>query len=467
MDLEMKRCLCGLCLGLLLLNPSGMAETILTMPLELTVIEHQAFADTICDVIICPEGLKEIQSEAFTDCGLKRVYLPESIQTIGEGVFSGCPDLTAYVVPNSIAEHWCMEQGITTVGLAQIPPVWVNEVNLNYTELSLKIGDEFALTPEVSPHDATAGVLWHSEAPTIASVSDDGIVTALATGEAIIKCEAADGSGTMAMCTVNVRPQVRYRALLIGEVGYASQLRGPDNDVNAMSAMLRGLDMGYTVYSQIDATKAEIIDMIEYVFSGQGPNDVSLFYYSGHGVTNSSTYYSGALMTVDVDYITTDELAGMLGSVEGRVIVILDSCGSGSAIKTRGTADDFDPVRFNNGVINAFRSVPQTKSRSGEMAQEKFTVLTASAYEEPSQTDSSGNIWGGAMTKALVAGNGFSFLSSAYYGVAPANSDNNNIITLSECKAYCQNHVSDSQHIQAWPEYIGADLWYLPYKVPD
>ena len=459
----MKKIIIPILLLLLLLLVPVHAESVYYLPDNIEVIAPQAFTGAACEKVVLPQGVTEIGTEAFMDSMLKKVYLPDSIKTIGERAFYGCDELIAYVVAGSAAEQWCTEKGINTVELAQIPPVWITGVKLNTTTISLNPGEKYKLSASVVPENATADVNWINNDSSVAAVDSDGFVTAVSPGKTSIICEAGDGSGKVAMCQVTVKKDATYRALLIGETGYSSQLRGPDNDVEAMEAMLNGLEMGYEVTSQIDATKSEIIDLVDLILGEQGEDDISLFYYSGHGVTNSSTYYSGALMTVDVDYISTDELADMLSAVKGKVIVILDSCGSGAAVKSKSANKvDFDPAQFNAGVINAFKSAVKWQAKSGELREEKFTVLTSSAYEEDSRTTNSEGVWGGLFTKSIVWGNGFEYLSSDFCGEAPADKDKDTVVTLTECQEYCQICAEDYQHIQAWPENSTEELWLLP-----
>lgn len=252
-----------------------------------------------------------------------------------------------------------------------------------------------------------------------------------------------------------------YRALLIGETSYVTTLHGPDNDVTAMKNILENLNASYEVYSQIDATKEEIVDLIEIAFMDATEDDVSLFYYSGHGVTGSGEFYSGALQTVDYCYITTQDLAELLSGIPGKVIVILDSCGSGATISgevgiTAFAGDDesinaeFDYERFNDGVIKAFSSYNQN-TRSGELRQSKFYVLTGSAYEESSLTVQIDGIWGGLMTRGISAGLGFAYPSSIYTIEIPADSDSNGLVSLNELYSYCNGYIDERQNIQVYP----------------
>jgi uncharacterized protein YjdB len=62
-----------------------------------------------------------------------------------------------------------------------------------------------ALKASVSPENARKkGLKWESSAPEIASVDENGTVTALKAGKATITCTAKDGSGVQASCRITV-----------------------------------------------------------------------------------------------------------------------------------------------------------------------------------------------------------------------------------------------------------------------
>ncbi len=81
--------------------------------------------------------------------------------------------------------------------------VAVTGVELNETALNLTVGDEETLTATVAPTEATnKNVSWSSSKPEVATVVD-GVVTAVAPGEATITVTTEDGSKTDT-CTVKV-----------------------------------------------------------------------------------------------------------------------------------------------------------------------------------------------------------------------------------------------------------------------
>ncbi len=84
--------------------------------------------------------------------------------------------------------------------------VAVASVALNKTEAGLAIGQTVTLTATVSPENAAnKKVSWKSLSETVASVSAEGLVSALTTGTAVIVVTTDDGSH-VAECTVTVVP---------------------------------------------------------------------------------------------------------------------------------------------------------------------------------------------------------------------------------------------------------------------
>ena len=82
--------------------------------------------------------------------------------------------------------------------------VSVTGVSLDKTELSLTVGGTETLTATVAPDNATdKTVTWTSSDSTVATVDQNGVVTAVAPGTAVITATTADG-GKTASCTVTV-----------------------------------------------------------------------------------------------------------------------------------------------------------------------------------------------------------------------------------------------------------------------
>lgn len=94
--------------------------------------------------------------------------------------------------------------------------VSVAGVSLDKTEIVLVEGSSEKLTATVEPANATnKGVTWSSDHEAVATVDQNGTVTARNGGQAIITVTTADGSKT-ATCTVNVRVHIGVPVQSVG-----------------------------------------------------------------------------------------------------------------------------------------------------------------------------------------------------------------------------------------------------------
>jgi len=167
----------------------------------------------------------------------------------------------------------------------------------------------------------------------------------------------------------------RY-ALIYGVSTYDSagtlgnpNLEYPDADAIDMSQMLaaKGFDEVRTRLSSnapaLRPTRANLLLDLAYFGSKAGPNDMFLFYFSGHGLQDATTLQGvtttheyilpyGAVVTDgfggytmdEANAVRDDQLAGLLSAnlKTPRKVVILDSCNSGGFIG-KGLVVDITP----------------------------------------------------------------------------------------------------------------------------
>ncbi len=89
----------------------------------------------------------------------------------------------------------------------EIKDVPVTKVTLDRTSLSLEIGKERQLKATIAPANATdKSLVWESDHPEIASVAQDGTVSAKAAGTAVISVLAAGGKRASCQVTVKEAP---------------------------------------------------------------------------------------------------------------------------------------------------------------------------------------------------------------------------------------------------------------------
>ncbi|MEG1560181.1 MAG: Ig-like domain-containing protein [Clostridia bacterium] len=91
-----------------------------------------------------------------------------------------------------------------TKGASPVDPIAVTGVNVIPTEATLKTGRTLKLTARIQPWDATeSGVSWASDNPSVATVDENGLVTAVAYGEATITATTVEGGFTDS-CVITV-----------------------------------------------------------------------------------------------------------------------------------------------------------------------------------------------------------------------------------------------------------------------
>ena len=302
-----------------------------------------------------------------------------------------------------------------------------------------------------------------------------------------------------------------YRALLIGNSDYREyeeNLNGQKYTTQAMKGMLK--NYGYSsVTVKENLTASQIISNIRSAFSKASSDDVSLFFFDGHGETST-----GALEGVDGRSVYLSTLANTLKEVPGKVVIILENCGSGGGVYKAGSAagvtgsavnrtsaetgnlsaDEasgetgygfdpneaaFDPELFNMQVIEAFAAVDPGLEASdntedllsdgsllpqaglGELRNSKFLVLTATTRNEESWefSQDGSSIWGGALTRAITEAAGCTFPSGSYKGPITADTNKDKKLTLHELFTYVKPRVTEMvrklkaiQHVSCYPE---------------
>lgn len=126
------------------------------------------------------------------------------------------------------------------------------------------------------------------------------------------------------------------KALVVGINNYpAAPLRGCINDASALGTVMEthgNGDPNFDVRLHTDVpTRGKLTELIQTLFSGE--NEISLFYFSGHGFENEIGTH---LVTPDATKlnmgVSMDELLMMANnSIAKNKIIILDCCNSGFA----------------------------------------------------------------------------------------------------------------------------------------
>jgi len=188
--------------------------TSVVIPEGVTSIGRAAFKSTSITSVSLPESLTSVGIEAFQDCSsLKSVTcLAKEVPSMGAEVFTNVPQSTAtlYVPAASVnayrsAAQWKEFGAITGYDTP------VSSIALNKTKTTLKVRTQEKLTAIVLPEYATdKTVTWTSSDPTVATVDESGLVSAVAVGAVIITATTTDGTNLEASCEVTITWQPIY-----------------------------------------------------------------------------------------------------------------------------------------------------------------------------------------------------------------------------------------------------------------
>lgn len=282
------------------------------------------------------------------------------------------------------------------------------------------------------------------------------------------------GGTTSPPITIN---ETVYRAFCVGVGDYINfpdsygniDLPGPTYDVDRMRQTLGyckfGLsNTGFSTISYLkdrQATKSNILQGIASTFSEADYNDISYFYFSGHGIRANNTAYlcpaEASYHAPMTNYVSVDELENALSAIPGIKVVFLDTCHSGGFIgKGKGeiTISQEELESFNDEIINVF-SQAQSK---GLLTTNQYKVLTACHYYQesmgiypivPGDFDPYG-----VFTIALCEGCGYS-------GSYPADTNLDTMVSLQEAYLYVKSYVTEldaqipyidiTQDVQVYP----------------
>ena len=180
--------------------------------------------------------------------------------------FDGAAPFEAILVYDIESEYFTKVNGtsigsygvtkIEVYGYAAPATVAVTGVTLAPTSATLTLGETETVTliPTVLPDDATdKSVTWSSSNETVATVSNEGVVTAVAAGTATITVTTTDGAKT-ATCAVTVSPAT-YSVALKDGTDDATSWQGKAGEGNYQALPLTGLEAGTAVSVKYSGTK--------------------------------------------------------------------------------------------------------------------------------------------------------------------------------------------------------------------
>lgn len=186
--------------------------------------------------------------------------------------------------------------------------VKVSSITLNpYEGLELVEGNTSKITATVVPSNATnSSVKWVSSSPDVATVDDNGNVTAIKAGSTTVTCTAVDGSGVSAVCPVTVKAKDTEDTTK-PEPTYTFKMFSDLEDTTVFDG---GEQIGFNIFTNAPIDKVNIVvsnDILYYntVFVN-GENYGYTYYAVKQGKCKVNVYLDGKLQdSWDVE-VTSD-----------------------------------------------------------------------------------------------------------------------------------------------------------------
>lgn len=227
----------------LLAYPIGNKRSSYTIPDGVTKIDQKAFYGCrYIETFTIPASVKEIEDSALGNCYDIRIINYLGTREQWKEVIIGADNYMFALVNVRCADdsqcrhvwgEWEVVEEATYEkdGLERracslcnieetrsIPKlVRVSAIELSESEKKLNVGKSFTITATVKPDNAwNRTVTWRSSDPSIATVDENGTVTAIAEGEAIITAESADG--VTAECKVTVEKKESFGKKLLNVI---------------------------------------------------------------------------------------------------------------------------------------------------------------------------------------------------------------------------------------------------------
>lgn len=209
--------------------------------------------------------------------------------------------------------------------------VKVSGITLNPDiSLEIKEGSSYTIKATVAPSNATNNsVKWVSSSPDVATVDDNGNVTAIKAGSTTITCTAVDGSGVSASCKVTVKAKPTTNPSEQGKTDPSYTFK-VSTDLTYITKFEGGdlIDFNITTNAPIDKVNIVVSNsVLQYnnVFVKTGKYDFC-YYARKQGSCTVSIYLDGELKKSWNVEVTSDDknwatyeswLNGVLGNING------------------------------------------------------------------------------------------------------------------------------------------------------
>lgn len=266
---------------------------------------------------------------------------------------------------------------------------------------------------------------------------------------------------------------VQYRIFMVGngDYFYKSDLKGPAQDIKRLKQVFERAQYGPNNIKphlkQVQNVPKEVLlsEMANFLKEAD-ENDVSIFYYTGHGAYDGFREEAYLIM-VDANRdparnVSARELERALDAVKGTKIIFLDACQSGGMIRRGEGVEDAEASSeadlFNRAFLETFGENTE-KITARSLNKTGYKIITAAAKEESAYEFYMYGIgYGGEFSNYFVKALG-------YLGTYEANQNGDDKIDFRELYTYLSKKVRHS-HVQVYPYFDTTEVYGLTTKIP-
>ena len=230
-------------------------------------------------------------------------------------------------------------------------------INSAYKKLEMYVGESYLLSTNYEDIDASKEITWTTSDASIASVSKDGEVKALASGTAYISAKLSDGQETKLYLIIKELRTIKLSGTQMVVIGKTISLnpnislnagediiwKSSDTSVATVSnGEVSGIKPGFAKISAMLSSDSNIYDEINIlVRSGNGTQDVVIneIYQEPYDYTGSSDLTSFSNKIIETVKNVKDSVIGVSNYKQSKTSLALQGVGSGVVINKENNTD--------------------------------------------------------------------------------------------------------------------------------
>jgi len=357
--------------------------TSVTFPSGLTIIEDTVFANcSALTSVTFPSSLNSIGQRAFHKCTvLASVTFTPGQEggglTIGDSAFDDIPSTTKVAYGTGNTRLYNGETEITTTTAltaiqsktltwkASSATVAVTSVTLDKTTTSIEVGKTETLSATVEPNNATdKTVTWASSDPAVATVNENGLVTAVAAGTANITATSNADGNKAAECVVYVAPSVSISPEGAGTVAFVVE---SDVDLKLTATANSGYEFDYWSWSKEETEETST------------SNPVTLGNYFDFPANTKDFTAHFKATTVAVTGVTLDKTTAEIEVGKTATLAATVTPANATDKTVTWTSSDTSVATVANGVVTAVGAGTATiTAKAGDKSATCTVTVTAS-----------------------------------------------------------------------------------------